>query len=129
MESPAKARTISKYLGGKYLVKSCVGHIRDLPMSGGKRKKKEDLPEVPPRGKKYVKLIRSMGINPYKQWEAQYQILPGKTKLVQELKSLADTMDNVYLATDLDREGEAIAWHLSSVLGSGRDYRRVSLLK
>jgi len=126
VESPAKARTINKYLGTDYLVKSCAGHIRDLPMAGGKRKKKNDLPEVPPSGAKYAKIIRSMGINPYKEWEAQYQILPGKTKITQELQSLAESVDTIYLATDMDREGEAIAWHLTYVLGNKKDYKRVT---
>ena len=126
VESPAKARTIGKYLGSDYLVKSCVGHIRDLPTSGGPRKSKKDLPELPPEGRKYAKLIQSMGINPYKDWEAQYGILPGKKKLVNELVSLADSAKDVYLATDLDREGEAIAWHLATILGIQRGYKRVT---
>lgn len=126
VESPAKARTINKYLGANYLVKSCAGHIRDLPMAGGARKKKNELPEVPPSGEKYVRIIRSMGINPYKDWEAQYQILPGKTKITQELQSLAESVDTIYLATDMDREGEAIAWHLTYVLGNKKEYKRVT---
>jgi DNA topoisomerase-1 len=67
-----------------------------------------------------------MGIDPEHDWQAQYQILPGKEKVVAELKSLASTVDTIYLATDLDREGEAIAWHLQQVIGGDPSrYQRV----
>ncbi|MFX3889313.1 toprim domain-containing protein, partial [Streptococcus suis] len=62
-------------------------------------------------------LVKRMGIDPYHGWKANYQILPGKEKVVAELKSLAKKADHIYLATDLDREGEAIAWHLREVIG------------
>ena len=126
VESPAKAKTINKFLGKEYLVKSCVGHIRDLPTSRtGKRYAKDDLPDVPKQGEKYVRTIRSMGVNPYKNWEAKYEILPGKEKVIAELEQLASDADLVYLATDLDREGEAIAWNLTEILGKDKDYKRV----
>lgn len=127
VESPAKAKTIERYLGSDYLVRSCVGHIRDLPTSksGRARKSKEDLPEVPEKATKYARVIRSMGVNPYKNWEAKYETLPGKEKIIKELKSLAATAKDVYLATDLDREGEAIAWNLTEILGKDKDYKRV----
>ncbi|MCH9664684.1 MAG: type I DNA topoisomerase [Gammaproteobacteria bacterium] len=125
VESPAKAKTINKYLGSGYLVRSCIGHIRDLPKSGSGRRTKESLPEVPPEGEKYSRIIRSMGVNPYRGWEAKYEILPGKDKVVQELQNLAKTAKDIYLATDLDREGEAIAWNLQEVLGKEKDYKRV----
>ena len=67
-------------------------------------------------------LVRRMGINPDKDWAAQYEVLPGKEKVVAELQKLAAKGDKVYLATDLDREGEAIAWHLKEVIG-GDDQR------
>ncbi len=63
-----------------------------------------------------------MGVDPYHGWKAHYEILPGKEKVVAELKSLAENADHIYLATDLDREGEAIAWHLREVIG-GDDKR------
>ncbi|CAK8740836.1 DNA topoisomerase 1 [Sodalis praecaptivus] len=63
-----------------------------------------------------------MGIDPYHGWKAQYEVLPGKEKVVTELKALAEKADHIYLATDLDREGEAIAWHLREVIG-GDDKR------
>ncbi|HCG9939694.1 TPA: type I DNA topoisomerase [Vibrio parahaemolyticus] len=67
-----------------------------------------------------------MGINPYHDWEANYQILPGKEKVVSELQKLAKDADCVYLATDLDREGEAIAWHLREIIGGDEErYKRV----
>lgn len=125
VESPAKAKTINKYLGSDYLVRSCVGHIRDLPKSGSGRRTKDPLPEVPPEGEKYARIIRSMGINPYNSWQAKYEVLPGKEKVIQELKGLASTAKDIYLATDLDREGEAIAWNLQEVLGKDKKYKRV----
>ncbi|MEA9389427.1 type I DNA topoisomerase [Acerihabitans sp. TG2] len=119
VESPAKAKTINKYLGNDYVVKSSVGHIRDLPTSGSTASKKTtDAPK-----KKKVKsdaqtaLVNRMGIDPFHDWKAHYEVLPGKEKVVSELKALAEKADHIYLATDLDREGEAIAWHLREVIG------------
>ncbi|WAT02693.1 type I DNA topoisomerase [Rouxiella chamberiensis] len=126
VESPAKAKTINKYLGNDYVVKSSVGHIRDLPTSGSASKKSAASPED--KTKKKVKkdektaLVNRMGVDPFHGWEAQYEILPGKEKVVAELKALAEKADHIYLATDLDREGEAIAWHLREVIG-GDDKR------
>jgi len=126
VESPAKAKTINKYLGNDYVVKSSVGHIRDLPTSGSASKKSADSTED--KAKKKVKkdekaaLVNRMGVDPYHGWKAHYEILPGKEKVVAELKSLAENADHIYLATDLDREGEAIAWHLREVIG-GDDKR------
>lgn len=130
VESPAKAKTINKYLGKEFVVKSSVGHIRDLPVSGtGKRislSKSGD--EKAPKVKRSAQqaLVDRMGIDPYNDWKAHYEILPGKERVVAELKKLAKDADTIYLATDLDREGEAIAWHLKEVIG-GDDtkYRRV----
>lgn len=89
VESPAKAKTISKYLDGKYTVKASVGHIRDLPKNN---KKAIDI---------------EGGFLPH------YEISPGKEAVVDEIKRLAQTADEVILATDPDREGEAIAWHIA----------------
>ena len=142
VESPAKAKTINKYLGNDFVVKSSIGHIRDLPTSGSgskavdpkARAKQAALtrkmsPEDKARHKikkSREQLIKRMGIDPENQWEAHYEILPGKEKVVNELKALASEADTIYLATDLDREGEAIAWHLQEAIGgdAGR-YRRV----
>jgi DNA topoisomerase-1 len=141
VESPAKARTINKYLGRDYVVRSSVGHIRDLPVSGNGKKvdpkaraaaaaKTRKMPEA--KREKHKKeqakkaLFARMGINPEKDWAATYEILPGKEKVVSELRKLAKDADTIYLATDLDREGEAIAWHLREVIGGDESrFKRV----
>lgn len=135
VESPAKAKTINKYLGSEFVVKSSIGHIRDLPKSGAKKEEKISKTENIDKEKKATKrvkqtaqeaLVNRMGIDPYHDWTANYEILPGKTKVVNELKKLAKDADHIYLATDLDREGEAIAWHLKEVIGGDeRKYKRV----
>ncbi len=142
VESPAKAKTINKYLGDDYIVKSSVGHIRDLPTSGGDKKPVDPkerarqaaitrklAPEdkiIHRKKKAKEQLIRRMGINPEQAWDARYEILPGKEKVVDELVKLAKKADTIYLATDMDREGEAIAWHLQEAIGGDPTrYRRV----
>ncbi len=132
VESPAKAKTINKYLGSDYVVKSSVGHIRDLPTAGSgpttdpkeraaqaARTRKMDPEEKAAYQKKKAReqLIRRMGIDPQKGWSANYEVLPGKEKVVKELRTLAADSDAIFLATDLDREGEAIAWHLREAIG------------
>src|SRR4051794_11878334 len=94
VESPAKAKTINKYLGDGFIVKASMGHVRDLPRKGG------------------------LGVD-LKTFEPDYVIIEerGKEKVVNELKKLAKDAPEIYLATDLDREGEAIAWHLKEALG------------
>lgn len=92
VESPAKAKTIRKYLGDGYEVTASMGHIRDLPAS-------------------------QLGINVEKNYAPQYINIKGKEKLIKELKSMAAASDGVLLATDPDREGEAISWHLAKLLG------------
>ncbi|MCE9729919.1 type I DNA topoisomerase [Pectobacterium sp. IFB5596] len=129
VESPAKAKTINKYLGNDYVVKSSVGHVRDLPTSGSVSKKSADSATKDKTKKKVKKdeksaLVNRMGVDPYHGWKANYEILPGKEKVVSELKTLAENADHIYLATDLDREGEAIAWHLREIIGG--DDRRFS---
>lgn len=130
VESPAKAKTINKYLGKDFIVKSSIGHIRDLPVSGNKSSdssedSKKSTGKKTKRSPEQV-LVDRMGVDPYHDWQANYEILPGKTKVVAELKKLAKDADQVYLATDLDREGEAIAWHLKEVIGGDEQkYRRV----
>ena len=143
VESPAKAKTINKYLGNQFVVKSSVGHIRDLPTSGSgngtgsdpkERARQAALtrkmsPEEKARHqaeKSKKQLIARMGVDPEHDWDARYEILPGKEKVVDELRRLAKDADTIYLATDLDREGEAIAWHLREAIG-GEDsrYKRV----
>ncbi len=142
VESPAKAKTINKYLGKNFVVKSSVGHIRDLPTSGGAkepvdakaraqaaaltRKMSPDEKAAHKKRKAREQLIARMGIDPEHDWQANYQVLPGKEKVVSELQKLAADADEIYLATDLDREGEAIAWHLRETIGGDDSrYRRV----
>ena len=141
VESPAKAKTINKYLGKDFIVKSSVGHIRDLPTSGSAkptdpkeraaqaaitRKMAPDEKVRYQARKKREQLVRRMGIDPDNGWQARYEILPGKEKVVSELKKLAKDSDAIYLATDLDREGEAIAWHLQEAIGGDPSrYHRV----
>ncbi|MGI9229522.1 MAG: type I DNA topoisomerase [Gammaproteobacteria bacterium] len=133
VESPAKAKTINRYLGNDYVVKSSVGHIRDLPVSSANkstpssRAKEAAKPSKLSREEKARKqLVTRMGIDPDNGWKAHYEIVPGKEKVISELKKFAKNADEVYLATDLDREGEAIAWHLREAIGGDDSrYRRV----
>lgn len=99
VESPAKAKTINKYLGNDFVVQASIGHIRDLPQKAPKGVKQP----VP-------------GVDVENDFQPTYQVLPGKTKNVAELKRLAKDAPTIWFATDLDREGEAIAWHLAQVL-------------
>ncbi|NNC94401.1 MAG: type I DNA topoisomerase [Chitinophagales bacterium] len=92
VESPAKAKTITKYLGKDFVVASSYGHVRDLPSN-------------------------KISIDVEKSYEPTYQVSKDKEKVVKELKKLAKGVDQVYLATDEDREGEAISWHLCHILG------------
>ena len=91
VESPAKAKTIEKYLGKDYTVRSSVGHIRDLVKKG-------------------------LGVDTENDFEPNYEISPDKKTIVKELKALAKKAEIVWLATDEDREGEAISWHLLEAL-------------
>ena len=96
VESPAKANTIKKFLGGNSKVVASMGHIRDLPKS-------------------------KMGINIENNFEPEYINIRGKASLINSLKKDAKNAKKVYLATDPDREGEAIAWHLAYILGIDQD--------
>jgi DNA topoisomerase-1 len=91
VESPAKAKTIKKILGSSFEIKASVGHIRDLPQ-------------------------KTLGVDVKKNYEPVYEIMQGKQKVVDELNKAAQEADNIYLAPDPDREGEAIAWHIASIL-------------
>lgn len=95
VESPAKAKTIKKYLGEKYQVKASLGHVRDLPKS-------------------------RLGVDIENDFQPHYITIRSRAKVLKELKRLAAKMDNVYLAPDPDREGEAISWHLKHELGNGK---------
>ena len=102
VESPAKAKTINKYLGKDYEVKASMGHVRDLPK-------------------------KTLGVDISRGFTPQYEVLPARRKILDELKSAAKEASSIYLAADPDREGEAICWHLAQELGaqSRRKVRRV----
>src|SRR5437764_3042447 len=95
VESPAKAKTLGKYLGRNYQVKASVGHVMDLPKS-------------------------KLGVDVENDFAAEYHVIPGKTKVLEEIKKAAKDKEHVYLAPDPDREGEAIAWHIAQKLGPKR---------
>ena len=101
VESPSKAKTIQKYLGREYIVKASVGHIKDLPKS-------------------------KLGVDPKNGFTPDYQIIPNKVKIIEELKKASKLVPDLYLATDPDREGEAIAWHIREELKArGKKIHRV----
>lgn len=100
VESPAKAKTIEKFLGKDYVVKSSIGHIRDMPK-------------------------KNMGIDIENNFEPTYEVTADKKKVVAELRKAVKSAEKVYLATDEDREGEAIAWHLLETLKLPRDTARI----
>lgn len=91
VESPSKAKTIQKYLGRDYIVKASVGHVKDLPKS-------------------------KLGVDTEKSFEPDYQVIASKVKIIEELKKASESVPELYLATDPDREGEAIAWHIRDEL-------------
>lgn len=101
VESPAKIKTLKKFLGAKYIFESSVGHIRDLPAN-------------------------EFGIDMEKDFEPTYTLLPEKKEVVKKLIKAAKGVDEVYLCPDPDREGEAIAWHIASILPPGTPLKRVS---
>ena len=92
VESPAKAKTINKYLGKDFKVLASVGHIKDLPKKG-------------------------LGVDVEKNFEPTYEVMPGKEKVVKELKAAAKEAETIFIATDPDREGEAIGWHIAEEVG------------
>src|SRR5205823_12729083 len=94
VESPAKAKTIQKYLGKGYTVEASFGHVKDLPKS-------------------------TLGVDVDNDFETEYVVIPGKEKVVAKLKKLAGGVDTIYLAPDTDRDGEAMTAHLAQELGDG----------
>jgi DNA topoisomerase-1 len=95
VESPAKAKTINKYLGRDFKVVASMGHVRDLPKS-------------------------KLGVDVDQGFEPEYVILPDRQKVIKELKEAAKAATDIYIATDPDREGEAIGWHLAEELGTAK---------
>ena len=101
VESPAKVKTIKKFLGPQYMVQASVGHVRDLPSS-------------------------SLGVDEANDFAPQYEIIDNKKNVVSELRSAAAKADTVYLAPDPDREGEAIAWHVAELIrDKAKDIKRI----
>ncbi len=100
VESPAKAVTIKKYLGPSFDVKASVGHVMDLPKN-------------------------ALGVNVESGFEPHYEVIKGKEKVIKELKQAAKSADEIYLAPDPDREGEAIAWHIAEQVGNSKPLHRV----
>ncbi len=96
VESPAKAKTIKKFLGKDFEIMASVGHVRDLPQKG-------------------------LGIDLQDNFKPEYVTIKGKEKVLKDLRGAAKTADHIFLATDPDREGEAIAWHVASQLGKGKE--------
>src|SRR5438045_6668395 len=92
VESPAKAKTINKYLGRDYKVVASMGHVRDLPKS-------------------------KLGVDVEGEFEPEYVVIPSRAKVIKELKDAAKGVTDIFVATDPDREGEAIGWHLAEELG------------
>src|ERR1700754_3093319 len=98
VESPAKAKTINKYLGKQYVVMASLGHVKDLPK-------------------------RDLAVDVDNGFRPKYEVIEGKKKLVQELRDAAKKVESVYLAADPDREGEAICWHLQEELAPKKSAR------
>jgi len=142
VESPAKAKTINKYLGREYVVKASLGHVLDLPRktlgillpgseNGKKKKKKRKTKAKGKEGEKVEekKPPKPVVVTAENIFEPTLEIIPGKIKVIADLRKAADVAPNVYLATDPDREGEAISQHLLDTLATKKSdrakYRRV----
>src|SRR6266851_6523128 len=97
VESPAKAKTLGKYLGRNYQVKASIGHVMDLPKS-------------------------KLGVDLEHDFAPEYHVIQGKAKVLEDIKKAAKDKENIYLAPDPDREGEAIAWHIAQKLGNGNGH-------
>ena len=128
VESPAKAKTINKYLGRNYLVKASYGHVMDLPKktigillpgqeNGKKKKKRKAKAGVPEK-----KVARPVVVTAQNIFEPTYEVIPGKIKVIHDLQKAARGADAIYLAGDPDREGEAICAHLAEILGKPKKY-------
>jgi DNA topoisomerase-1 len=137
VESPAKAKTINKYLGRNYTVKASYGHVMDLPKKtigillpagsddiGKSKSKRKGTAKAKAKGKgEAKKVIKTIAANLEEEFEPTYEVIPNKMKVVGELRKAAETAENVYLATDPDREGEAISAHLLEALSQKKSDR------
>src|ERR1700723_1914627 len=127
VESPAKAKTINKYLGRNYLVKASYGHVMDLPkktigillpgQENGKKKKRKAKAGAPEK-----KVVKPVVVTAQNIFEPTYEVIPGKIKVIHDLQKAARGADAIYLAGDPDREGEAICAHLAEILGKPKKY-------
>src|SRR5579863_5377052 len=128
VESPAKAKTINKYLGRNYVVKASYGHVMDLPkktigsllpgQENGKKKKKRKAKAGAPE----KKVAKPVVVTAQNIFEPTYEVIPGKIKVIHDLQKAARGADAIYLAGDPDREGEAICAHLAEILGKPKKY-------
>ena len=130
VESPAKAKTINKYLGRNYTVKASYGHVMDLPKKdigillpgeGGKKKRKTKAKGKAPE----KKVAKPVAVTSENIFEPTYVVIPGKLKVIGDLQKAAQKAEAVYLAGDPDREGEAICAHLAEILGNPKRYSKV----
>ncbi len=128
VESPAKAKTINKYLGRNFSVKASIGHVMDLPKKdiGIFLPPDEDKPAKKKTTKKRASTkkkpeVKVRPYNPAKIFEPTYVVIPGKDKIVNDLRKAAANADAIYLAADPDREGEAICAHLTEVLTMSKE--------
>src|ERR1700752_1136503 len=132
VESPAKAKTINKYLGKNYMVKAAIGHVMDLPTKTIGIRLRIDDGEIKKSKKKKSRKggkaaaakppLKPISLDDPKIFEPTLQIIPGKGKVINDLRKAANTAEAVYLAGDPDREGEAISAHLAMVLSKPAKY-------
>src|SRR5713101_3447589 len=129
VESPAKAKTINKYLGREYTVKASLGHVMDLPkktlgilLPGDENRGKKKKSKSKTKGKAAEKPVKRLTVNDENIFEPHLQIIPGKKKIIDDLRNAAGSAPAVYLAGDPDREGEAICAHLAQVLSKPKRF-------
>src|ERR1700685_4118682 len=134
VESPAKAKTINKYLGRNYTVKASYGHVMDLPrktigilLPGEQNGKKKSKRKTKGKGKAVVekKPVKQVPVTAENIFEPTYEVIPTKLKVIGDLQKAASTAEAIYLAGDPDREGEAICAHLDEILSKPRKYTKV----
>src|SRR5271170_7000644 len=133
VESPAKAKTINKYLGRNYTVKASYGHVMDLPkksigilLPGDQNGKKKTKRKTKVKGKAAEKKVpKPIVVTSENIFEPTYEVIPSKLKVISDLQKAAHNAEAIYLAGDPDREGEAICAHLAEILGKPRKYTKV----
>src|SRR5271156_3635076 len=134
VESPAKAKTINKYLGRNYVVKASYGHVMDLPnktigilLPGGSTngKGKKGKGKRKSKGKAAKPAPKPVVVTSENIFDPTYEVIPSKLKVIGDLQKAASTAEAIYLAGDPDREGEAICAHLAEILGKPRKYVKV----